>query len=307
MTVSTRQQLWGNLSDKEAEASGTSVMPNAAEPDKTPDSKDLKFIPKSAHVTHVPDGVVIAPVAGKQAPANPQTPSRVRVSGKEAPAAKKEKQASYFALPSVGKYPLDSYSDVEKAASYFDEWRGEFSPPQRREFCRSVVKRASALGIKVSDTLAKYGSATYGSPAEIELGISCRMAVVNRDDGRLLEKVAEERAVLQPEYYAAALEEFDKIAGIDHLYDKAVLDPYYSTYGVKVAEDADGSTVIGNDVIMHNDLVQLAHTECVGMKKVFGNDFVKEFRKDPIAIFTSMPNDQKRIIGRMAADVLIHY
>lgn len=281
MTVSTREQLWGNLSDKEAEASGTSVMPSAADPDKTVDSKDLKFIPKSA--------------------------SRVNVAGQEAATHKTEKIGSHWALPSVQRYPLDSYSDVVKAASYFDEWRGSFSPAQRREYCSSLVKRASVLGVKVSDDLAKYGSATYGSDAELELGISCRRAVLDPGDAKLLDKLAEERAVLSPEYYAAALEEFDKIAEITHLYDRAVLDPYYSTYGVKTAEPEDGSTVAGNDVIMHNDLAALAKTECLGMKKVFGDDFVKEFRKDPITMFMSMPIDQKKIIGRMAGDVLIHY
>lgn len=305
MTVLTRQQYWGSPEVKEAEASGTAAMPSAADPDRTPASKDLKFIPKSAHVTVAPTGVVLQPVAGTQAVSNPQ--SRVNVEGKEAPRHKSEKTASRFALISINRYPLDSYSDVEKAAAYFGEWRNQFSPAQRHEYCGNLVKRAAELGVKVSDDLAKYGSETYAPASELELGIFCRQAVVDQAGRDVLSKLAEERGQITPELYAATLEEFDKTAGIEHLYDRGVLDPFYSTYGVKVAEDSNGSYVLGNDVIMYSDLLQLAQTTCAGMKNAFGDDFVKEFRKDPIAIFESLPVDQKRVVGRMAGDVLIHY
>lgn len=284
--VRTRKQLWGNLSDKEAEVSGTSLAPTGSDPDRSPKKDSLSFIPKSASVV----------------------PSRVNVTDIDPRPVIIEKIASRFCLPSQQKYPIDSFDQVTKAASYFDEFRGQFAPEQRREYCASLVKRASELGLKVSPTIQKYGSATYGTNAEIELGISSRMSVVHGSMAKLLDKVAAERPVLTPEYYAAALHEFDKIAGIDHLYDKAVVDPWYSTYGVKVAaEDKDDVYIQGNDVVHYSDVKKLALSPCAGMQKMFGDDFVQEFKKDPVGIFKSLPSDQKKLVGRMAQDVDIHY
>ena len=109
---------------------------------------------------------------------------------------------------------------------------------------------------------------------------------------------------MRAELFAEALHEFDKLAGIDHLYGRAVIDPYYSTYGEKTAAYDDGvSHVVGNDTVSNKQLKKMAKTPCAGMGKMFGDDFVKEFRKDPVAIFNSMPVDQKKIIARMANDV----
>jgi hypothetical protein len=307
--VVTRQQFWGNFKPKSAEAGRTSVMPRGAagKVDKVPKAA----IPKvgSAFTPNQPEGVEHTEVEGEQAPANPQAkplPPRVDVGGKEPPKAPMKLKTS-FALSSLQRYPLDTYADVEKAAAYYDEWGNQLPPQYRREYCANLVKRAAALGIPVSTEIQKYGSATYAPDEEVAVALDSRKGVIqDADHVELLDKLAESRVQTSPDLFANALAEFDKVAGIDHLYDSDILDPFYSTFGVKLAAgegDDSGSEIIGNEVIYHKRLRELADSSCIEVEKKFGEDFAKEFKQDPVGIFKSLPVDQRKILGRMSEDL----
>lgn len=303
--VRTRQQFWGNFEPKEAEAGGTHVMPHGSPPGRKAEKAGV--IPKTGSFLPVEtEGVDEEGIPGEQPPANPQAAPispRVNVTGKEAPKPAVEKKASRYALPHLQMYPLDSYADVEKAASYFDEWKGHFSPGHRREYCSNLTKRASALGIKVSPEISKYGSATYAPAAEVEIALDGRKGLLDDQEVAVLEKLSEARPTMEPELFAETLSQFDQLTGLDHHYGSDVLDPFYSTFGVKVAEDDDGiSHVIGNDIITNKQLKEYAKGPLEAMEHTFGDDLMEEFRKDPVGIFNSLPLDQKKIIIRMASE-----
>lgn len=302
----TRQQFWGNY-DKSAEASNTELMPVSGKKE-SPTKDQLAVIPKTAQV-EPPEGVAVSGVPGTQPEKQPQAKlvsPRVDVTSKEPPKLIKEKEAQAYALPSQRRYPLDSYSDVEKAASYYATWGQQFSPAQRREYCSNLVKRASVLGVSLDQEIQKYGSANYASSSELEIAIAGRMSVLSDDTHRtLLSKVAEQRAVLPPEDFATLLGEFDKTAGIEHLYSVDILDPYFSTFGVKVAaEDEDGSYSFGNDYVTKAQLKALAASKNARERMdAFSEDLVADFRKHPIDIFESLPTPQKKLIARIANDM----
>jgi hypothetical protein len=94
------------------------------------------------------------------------------------------------------------------------------------------------------------------------------------------------------------------------MYGRDVLDPYYTTFGFEKTasetlddDDGDnGSHIIGNDYVTNKQLKRLVHGPMEPLKVHYGEDFVEEFRKDPIGIFKSMPADQKKHISRMAAE-----
>lgn len=305
--VLTRQQFWGNFIPKEADASGTDVMPMAGPPGHKVDKKGKTMIPKIGSVTNPPEGVQMEGVKGEQPESNPQTAQlnpRVDVGGKEAPKTIKEKKASFYALPGMEKYPIDSYADVERAVDYFNKYGKVFAPIHRREYCFNLEKRASALGISTSPTIRKYGAASYAPQADLTAALDIRKNHI-RDESQLatLQKLANSQPTISPDIFAEALSEFDKTAGLNYLYDSDVLDPYFSTYGVKEAED-NITHVIGNDIVSNDQLVNLSKTPCEGMHKMFGHDFHKEFKEDPIAIFKSLPTDQKKVVMRMAMDII---
>lgn len=283
--VQTRQQFWGEYEPKEAEVSNTGLMPANANAKRTPDRDSKTVIPKIGSVN-----------------------SRVDVSGQDSPVVEQRKIATHYALPSHQRYPLDSYADVEQAVDYFQKWGGQFVPVHRREYCANLVKRASVLGVPTDDTIEKYGSTTYAPAVEVKVALDGRRPLIqhspnNTDLAFLLDKLAEKMPVTPPEDFAVALHEFDKIAGIDWMYDKDIIDPYYSTFG-KIAQD-EGSFIMGNDITDSGQLKELAKTPCQGIEEIFGSEMCQEFKKDPVGIFKSLPVDQKKLISRMANEAKI--
>lgn len=250
-----------------------------------------------------PDDNLEDPVTGKQPEKNPQAGElkpHVDVSAKEPPKLVTEKKAEYWAMPSIGRYPIDTYPQVKTAEAYFDEHRGQFQPEHRREFCFNLVKRAAMLGIELGDDIEKYGSATYAPPAEFRAGIEGRKALVDDEDRALLDKIAQMQSMLAPDDFAMVLHEFDKTAGLDYMYGSDITDAYYSTFG-KVAEATD-TVVIGNDIMTDHELKEFAKKDFRIIRDTFGDDMATEFKKDPRGIFDSLPVDQKKMIIRMATD-----
>jgi len=346
-TVETRQQLWGDFEQKWAEATGTALMPSQG-PGATAPTASKSVIPKTGSAetagkiidpsnslfakhrqmlgivptpvaaktgsVSAPEGVNMDGVSGEQPSKNPQAAtvnSRVSVDGKEPPKVIHEKTAQHYALPSNQRYPLDSYSDVEKAAEYFDEWQVRMSPGHKHEYCTNLVKRASVLGVKVGDMIQRYGSDTYAPAQQIKIALDGRRTLL-QDEAQisLLDKLAECYVTVNPAVFAEALGEFDKLAGIDGYYDSDIPDPFYSVFGLtKTAtmEEDNESFIVGNEYVNNEQLKLLGRTDMTGVKEYFGEEFVAEYRKDPPGIFNSLPVEQKKIIARMANDLETGY
>lgn len=299
---------------KTAELSGTATMPvDKPFPDPTNAPKDKMTIPKTGAAARV-DGKDhhggehgVEPetnkgTPGEQAPANPQGKKIMRphmdLSGDQPPLRVIHKEAQITALP--GKYPLDDYAQVKTASAYFDEWNRHFSPAERHEFAKNMVKRAEALGIEVSDVALKYGSEKYASPAELRMALDARKNVVDEVHQEVLNKIAGLPATLSPDQYARLLSEFDKEASITHLYDSDVPDPFFSTFGFRKV--AEFSETIGNMTVSAMDLEYLANKRLSLVKNVFTEDFAGEFLKNPVDLYKSLPTEQRKILGNMARE-----
>jgi len=115
-----------------------------------------------------------------------------------------------------------------------------------------------------------------------------------------LDLLLEKRAELEPELYAECLRRFDVDHGLDQGWDQVVLDPWASTFGFhKVA------TVVwemGAERVTDDALHNLAVNHQDSLTKQFTDDFAVEFLKDPVGIFKSMPDPQKKILSRLAND-----
>ncbi len=209
------------------------------------------------------------------------------------------KKASIYALN--GQYPLDSYGQVKVASAYFEQYAREFQPEDRRTFCKALLKQAEALGIEVGDDVRHYGGEDFAPPDVLKVAHDSRTGLI-LDERQLvlLDALFEKAAELGPELFAETLAEFDKVAGLNYLYDKDLADPYYSTF-YKEAEQ-EYSYIEGNDMVTEDALRALARSTRTTMLTQFSEDFVDEFCKDPVGIFKSMPRDQKKIIMRLAND-----
>lgn len=317
---------------KQADVTGTEDMPISAPagdkptPSKTTILKTAKQIEREKEAAEVarlvfgehahhggekgvsPDDNYEHPVHGEQPKKEPQGKMfrpHVDVSNKEPPSMIHEKKASLLAAPSLGKYPLDSYVDVQRAAQYFDKYASAMAPDLRREYCTNLVPRADELGIKVSSDARRYGASTYGSSEELKVAYQSRQRFCGDIDGMAatLDGLFDKQASIEPELFAATLHEFDRVTGIDQHYGSNLADAYFSTFGEKTAsKDVAFSEVIGNDMVTEQDLVRLSKIGMRALKSTFDSDFAMEFKKDPVAIFKSMPRDQRILIMRMAND-----
>lgn len=195
----------------------------------------------------------------------------------------------------VGRYPLDSYSDVQQAVAYYDTNWTEMDPSDRREFCTKTAARANEIGVKLAESMIRYASTTYAD--DVEAHLASRRLHADGEFHELYDALQEKRAEIEPEEFAELLHEVDKIAGVHWLYGGEVCDQFLSTFGglgqVKVA-----SYKVAGKEIDDTHLHELAARD--GLKGVF--DFSDDFNKDPVTIFASLPDDAKSIIATLALE-----
>jgi hypothetical protein len=328
-------QLWkrigGNVLEKGAELAETYDMTSQSVPsrDNDPKKREKFVIPKTAAGMAVNseaegDSAIDAfhhamlmeeqeEVKGEQSPSLPQMGAmkpHVDVTSQEPPKLVQEKKAQYYALPERQMYPLDSYLQVKEAARYFMDTYKFMQPADRHTYCTNLVKRASALYIYTDPLIEKYGSATYAPEGDIQVCLEARQSnILDEKHKAVLDKLAECRIAMQPEDFALALQEFDKVACLQQHYGD-IPDAYYSTFG-KTAEkdpqkepskmDPDESIIVGNELITKRKLIEFVNNNDKHLRHRFGWDFVTELHKDPIGIFNSLPRDQKLVMMRMAS------
>lgn len=282
--VVTPEQV-GHMMGKSAEATGTHIMPISSPPLKSP-TTTLATVKKTGSVLH----------------------PHVNVTDREPQREFKEKQAEFTACPVnyPNLYPLDTFEQVKKASSYFEEYGARLAPVARREFCQNMVKRADALSIEVSKTARKYAAPGYAPMEEIKTAMDARKRLIDDEVAfAVLDRMEEKLAGTPASLFCATLEEFDKATGLDRHYGNGVYDPYFSTYGClfKTAQDKDNwSWIDGNSYLTYANLATIVKTRVPSLTQTFGADFVKELRADPISIFDSLPRDQKRMVAAMAVD-----
>jgi hypothetical protein len=217
-----------------------------------------------------------------------------------------EKKASFYALPSQHRYPLDNYQQVKEASQYFELFSKRMPPEDRHEYCVNLVKRANDLSMQLPAVVRKYGSEKYASAYEIDMALDTRRRLLlDPTDRKLLDKIASVLPTLAPGEFCDLLSGFDQLVGLSYHYDKDVMDPFYSTYGFsKTAEEdpEDFSDTIGNYHVTQSQLKTLGQGNFSWLKKTFGLDFAQEFVKDPVGIYKSLPVDQKKLVIRMATE-----
>lgn len=225
-----------------------------------------------------------------------KTASRVvDVSAAEPRPFLKSKTAAKTALD--GRYSLDSYLDVQRAAAYFDENWISFSPAQRHEFAVKTAARADELGIKVSEVLDRYGSTEYAP--DIEAHLANRRAV-DPAHADIWNDLQTKVAMVEPEQFAQLLSEADELFNLDVHWGGAVADPYFATFGGRGQEKTAWAHETGDGAKI--DEAALRAIPKAEIEKNFAPDFAEAFAQNPTVIFDSMPADTKAVLSRMAQE-----
>lgn len=219
------------------------------------------------------------------------------------PAQKVEVKVASYAMPSVRKYPLDSYADVKTAAVYFDEHYPSFDLEDRREYAVHLADRMEQLGMAAPESVAKYAGHEYGPFVDVELMARARNYEGTEHQGAY-EVLLEKRAAVAPFVLLETLAELDSLSGADTKYDAPLgfRDPFQAVYGKFASEKEPWAWTQGNEYVNDTMLKDLATNRYQSLDRAFGMDMRKSFQQDPVGVFTSMPDPQKVVIARLAAD-----
>jgi hypothetical protein len=209
-------------------------------------------------------------------------------------------------------YPLRDAAETKTAMDYFERHAGEFVPRERREFAVKVAQEASKGALPLTEKVAAYSGSGWNPAVESHItarGVFLRDAGAPMPAQAKLVKLAQERARLDPEDFAATLEVFDREFGLDALWDRDLADPWYAVTGdypanfEKVAKgsvETPATYQVGEVTVTEGELRNLAQRGLNTLRSHFGGEFAAEFLKEPLKMFESMPLPQRKFMARLA-------
>lgn len=236
--------------------------------------------------------------------------NRIPFNGWESPAPAEKPRPKYaeaYALVKEGRgyFPIEDYGDMLSAVEYFRTNEREIDPLDRRQYC---VKLASRIPSRESlpERMLDYASRQKDYEA-LSHNLMERSAYLPADhpEQTALQKVASMMKDIPGDVLVETLYQLDKRAGFDRLWDlRGGLDnPVRSVFRrEKVAEKVlwDGK----NDRLTDTQLKAFCrqNTAWGTLRKMLGQSGADEFKKDPITVFDSLPDDMKEMIARLASD-----
>jgi len=231
----------------------------------------------------------------------------VDVSGRSPPMQKvahEDEPVEYAVVRPNGEkfYPLRDASSVKLASDFFAENHMRMVPKERRQFAVKVASLAKKGALPVSEPIKKYAGTDYGALVEGHLTTRYLHLVdagANPTVTGVLTKLANLRSKLEPEDFAAVLEQFDIDQGLDALWDRGVADPWYSTF----ANEKRAEAALSVGFITRDELQKLAQ-RADQLHPFFQEEVITAFRDDPVVVFESMPLPMKQLIGRISEGTL---
>lgn len=198
-------------------------------------------------------------------------------------------------------YPIDNWDRVKQAEAYFQDERVRMDPELRRQYAVKLARKSFILGYPLDRDIVDLGALSYHNDGHLKHASEMRKAAFESKSAEheFLDELFEKRASIDPESYAECLRRFDVMNELDRGWDHVILDPWASTFGAKTASIVWEQ---GAERVTEEELVNLARNDPNVLKAQFSTDFLDQFQKDPVAIFNSMPDPQKKLIARMAGD-----
>lgn len=205
-----------------------------------------------------------------------------KASNKPAPVNK------YFALQSSQKYPINTESELKKAASFFEKSYYKLSIDDKLEFINNVEKRAKELNTPLTKTtLEKFANLSKNLfNEEFYDHIQIRKSYLKENEQDLKDAYDEliSRAdELGPLKCAYVIEELDKTAGLNNNYNKGILDPMLTSLGEeKIAQRTIDEVSV--------TLEQLKNLDQGVLTAIVGNDVIKELKGEQgLDVLESLP------------------
>lgn len=188
---------------------------------------------------------------------------------------------------------------VKVASKYFDEKHKEMPVELRHKYAAALQIRAKELGMpSIRGNVEKYASDSYNAMLDGHLASRKRLV-----DGSAFEaefgKIASLKKSATPYQFAQVLAAFDKKAGLARHYGSYLTDPYQSTFATSADPTYTWMNKKGSRQLTAQEIESVVNTKTDKIAQYIGKLAAEGMKKDPTAIFDSMPNDVKEIIANI--------
>ena len=218
------------------------------------------------------------------------------------------------------EFPLNSMNEVKQAAEYFNEYRFNYTPEQRKEIAGNIVKRAEVLGVDV-ETLPKsvHVDAGYGIPDKLELVTEILdRAHLSKDAELSLALANIGQMICELPSIAESTEALQKLAEVISEYDRATgLDKRVARGKLLAAEDIVFGTSINKAASALSDAIKLdkyvfsitklAELDNNIFANILGDEFVEKIKTenkvDPVKLAGAL--DKLNIEDKVALEEYI--
>lgn len=199
------------------------------------------------------------------------------------------------------QYAMPTPAHVKVACKYFEDKLDKIPLEQRHKYAAAIQRRASELGMgQQKGAVVKYASDHYSGLVDSHIRSRAVLLEMDPQSKDLLEKLGAAKKELPPAKFARALHNFDKQAGLTRYYGSHLVNPYEATFAAE-PDPYDGYRVkVAGQTLTHEDVQNLAATKLAKVKEYFGDTIATEFKKDPVAIFDSLPMDAKEVLVRIS-------
>ena len=216
-----------------------------------------------------------------------------------------EKTASYFAINSslnggdMHRYAIDTPEQVRRGINRFETKHRGMNIKYAFAYARNIGERAGVLGIDVPEDSAVNLYKTASMSPYARRHISSRLKYAPDEAHPAYLGLMLKTASISPEQLAVALDTTDRQYAMDTFYDTHFPDAGSSVLDFR--KRADVINLSGTDIDKDEFLDTLASNE-ESFSDLLGEDAIKELKKDPEAVLTSLPMPHKQKILEMLTD-----
>lgn len=216
------------------------------------------------------------------------------------------------------RYPIETDRQVKTACAYFKKNLSRFSPNDRVEAACNIEKRAADLSVPLSeDWVTNYSRPLKsGSSMSPDFNRSMDMRKQACDTHKVMVTVGGRKVEgsgvlaaltkqandLHPIEVLRAVQEFDKLANLEHHYDSLVPDPFMTVFGGYLNAEYDAVKVAGDK--SNYDIVRASRDKASLEKiaKYLGKKFATAFAADPLGTVEGLGVIEKTALAEAMDD-----
>lgn len=195
------------------------------------------------------------------------------------------------------QYAMPNGATVKVACDYFTKNASKMPVEARHKYAAAIQRRSHELGLGVQGgEVKKYASDHYSPMVDAHIRARATLCEARPDMKSMYEKVAMAKRDYTPSQFAQLLHGIDKRAGLDRYYGSHLTNPYYATFAGEPDPYAGFRYKSASREILPDELKSAVSVHHGKIKEHFGQTMADELKKEPVAIFDSLPKDAKEII-----------